>query len=129
LFLAVPHHAGAPAFFFSLFVYSSRQVLTARLLARGREAHPGEVASRVARATAANPRGDHVIAINNVGRVASGVAACVAALRGRLRYALWLVGQAAQRPAAAMREARQLNPSEPHTHRRNVLHFYASFAT
>ena len=67
------------------------QVLTARLLSRGREADPAEVASRVARATAANPVGDHVLRINNVGSVANGVAACVAALRGQLRYSMWLV--------------------------------------
>ena len=66
-------------------------MLTARLLSRGREADPAEVASRVARATAANPVGDHVLQINNVGSVANGVAACVAALRGQLRYSMWLV--------------------------------------
>eukprot|EP01051_Picozoa_sp_SAG22_P005336 SAG22_NODE_314_length_12607_cov_177.638311_3_plen_574_part_00 len=71
-------------------ITASAPVLTARLQGRGRES-AAEVASRVVKAKDSEPVGPHVTQVINEATKAEGVEKVVAALRGRLKYSLWLV--------------------------------------
>jgi phosphonate metabolism protein PhnN/1,5-bisphosphokinase (PRPP-forming) len=62
-------------------VAASREVVAARLAARGRE-DPDAVAARLARAGAYDVAGEDVVVVRNDGPLQEGVAALVAAIRG-----------------------------------------------
>ncbi len=84
---------------YCLNITASVEALRARLLARGREP-PEEVDSRIARAKALEPSGEHVLNIVNEGTIAEGVGGVLRALRfGRRALA---VGEASAGGAGAL---------------------------
>lgn len=90
-------------------ITASEAVLRGRLQGRGRET-PAEVESRIARALAQEPKGEHVLSIVNEGTVAQGTAAVLRALRFG-RHSVQMRRSAAAAGAAGVVEC-SAEPSE-----------------
>jgi hypothetical protein len=71
-------------------ITASPHVLRRRLVLRSRE-NAADIETRLARALQNVPSGPHVITVKNEASIDVGAARVVDALKGRLKYSLWLV--------------------------------------
>ena len=105
---------------YCLLITADDDVLRQRLMARGRESEE-EVGKRIARAKALEPKGDHVVTVKNMASVDKGVMLVKNALKGQLRYSLWLepslsdpVRGSIQRSITSLAEQHNTRPFGPH---------------